>query len=201
MPKGERPLLKLQRAYSEAMWQWAELENAVFAIYFEAMVGFHRFPKDWEILQATYFSIMSFEIRLTMAHAAARVRWKNTRFLADWNSLRERCDKESGARGKIAHLIGTTFKPEKPHQKLIAVVTQPPFHPSRPESHGRASSEGYNVEKLKALTRRWLELTIDLMDLADLVSEEMPWIASSSLSARPSPQQSNKDGPTPKARK
>lgn len=163
-------MAELEQAYSNALWAWACVESALAMVFFEVISGD---KSHWEPVSAAFFAVHSFEIRLTMVHAAAEIQWKKTPHLETWKKIRAECDEQARQRGKIAHLSGTTFPPEKPHQQEIAILTHSSLlHPLYPNTHGSAKNVGYDAKKLWQMTSRWRTLCEGIQSLALQSSRE-----------------------------
>ena len=160
-----KELLELKAAYSDALWAWAQVEAWLFVIFFEAHGGQ---DETFEYLQETFFSVVSFELRLTMTHNVAKMRWEKHRLLEMWQHIYKKCEKENRTRGKFAHLVGDVYLPNSPNEKPLAVLIRPYFHPRRPQTLALAKVEGYQANALLECAHRWNELSVEIHYLSNL---------------------------------
>src|SRR5437762_1568885 len=72
---SEKELNDLRIAYADALWTWADIESQLFMIFYLAVKSRRSTKADMERLREMFFSINSFDIRLIMTHAAAKVKW------------------------------------------------------------------------------------------------------------------------------
>ena len=162
------PWKNLQMAYADAMWTWASVETQVFVIYLAAIGALNL---DIRPIRAAFFSINSFEMRLTTTNAAVKERWGK---VPRWIALLERCKKASGQRGRIAHREGRVFWPEKPHQKPLVVLCEPFWHHASPQNWGTAKSTGVDEDMLLQFKTEWHRLNYDLAEFGkDLWQQEL----------------------------
>lgn len=176
MNEGSKLIDDLKVAYADAMWVWAEVETGLFSIYTSAIdpnivnVDFDDAVtrKEWHALHAAFFAINSFEMRLVMTNAAAKVAWAGHDYLNLWSEIFELCLKENKRRGKIAHLTGSIFEAPDGGKVDIAVLHQPSGHTKFPANYGKAKSEGHNAETLKQYSKDWEALLLKMEDLSHL---------------------------------
>ncbi len=195
--RNYRKMSALQREYSNSMWAFTMIEAALFLVFAESLKGDQN---NFEAMQAAYFSVNSFEIRLCMIHAAAKVTFKSKSQLVIWNTIRNECDKQSSIRGKIAHLYGRLFEPEKTGQEHLAILTKALLHPSFPANYGMAKNEGYSAEKLKKFSENWQQLALHIANFAVYSTEYRQHKASSSRPFDRYLRQSHKVAQTPTKR-
>jgi hypothetical protein len=161
-------LRKLQRAYSNAMWTWAEIEADLFQIFAHATDSRHH---NYETLRETFFAINGFRMRLDMTHAAAKLTWaKHEDFLKVWLHLHEECSEQARKRGKIAHLSGRELIPKKPNESPIVILGEPMSKLGMKVTHATARSRGYTAKDLDALNKTWRVLEAKLARFGFLVS-------------------------------
>ena len=160
-----KELLELKAAYSDALWAWAQVEAWLFMIFFEAHGGQ---DETFEYLQETFFSVVSFELRLAMTHKVAKMRWKKHRLLELWQEIYKKCSDENRLRGKIAHLVGDVYLPNTPDESPLAVLIRPFGHPQRPETLALAKVEGYQATTLLDYAQRWNELSVEIHKMSTL---------------------------------
>ena len=186
----------LKEAYAEAMWTWAEVEGQIFTIYVAA-VGVLKL--DIRPLQASFFAVNSFEARLIMTSSAVKQRWgeKHPHF-AKWASLRERCDKAAGERGRIAHKTGTYWPIQKPHQHPLYILSDPSWHFGRPQKWGVAKSTGFDAPKLRQFAEGWHRVCADLHRFSLELWSETLQSTFSAQPADPSLPLSHRDARNPK---
>jgi hypothetical protein len=156
-------LIKLKQAYADALWAWAEVETQLFMIFYEAHNGN---DDSFEYLQETFFSIISFELRLAITNKVAKMRWSNHRLIEYWDEIYKECDKQKGKRGKFAHLVGDVFLPD--NEKSKAILTVPYFHPLRPKTLAEAKVKGYDTATLLKFASDWEALAIKIGKMANL---------------------------------
>jgi hypothetical protein len=166
---SSEPLINLKLAFADAMWTWAHVETQIFAIYVAAVGGL---TIDMRPIRAAFFAINSFEMRLTMTHAALKERWPRHPLLKVWSALRGRCDKAAGQRGRIAHRAGTVWWPEKPHQKVLVALHEPTWHHAAPQNWGTAKSTGIDEAMLRQFESDWHKINYDLSQFALRVWQE-----------------------------
>jgi hypothetical protein len=149
----------LQDAYANAMWTWANIEGGIFTVY-AAAIGVLRL--DLRPIQAAFFAINSFQVRLKSTHAAVEFRWRNHERFKRWADLRNRCNKASTERGRIAHKAGVYFAPQKPYQQPLHILLQPFWDPRHPPDWGTAKSLGIDAEQLRKWSASWHSVGYDL---------------------------------------
>lgn len=148
-------LKELKIAYASAMWSWARIDSDIFSVYIAAIDGFMA---NFLATQKSYFSVVSAQARLDITHQAALSRWANSPLLARWIKLQKTCKSELAARGRIAHLTGSIFEPEMPHQKHIAILEEHFWHPNKKLKYNEAKSVGFTADQLIELSKKWDDL-------------------------------------------
>lgn len=166
MNEGTQLINELKMAYADAMWVWAQVETNLFTIYASTVdpnivnVRFDELVarREWSAMRAAFFSINSFEMRLVMTNASAKISWAGHHYLDLWSEIYGLCTKENKRRGKIAHLTGGIFEAAGHHQHDLAVLHQPFGHIKFPEDYGRAKSEGFTAQVLNGYRKEWTDL-------------------------------------------
>jgi len=149
---------ELQQEYANALWMWANIEAQIFIIYASAL---GMSGKDVQPLRSAFFSINSFEMRLTMTHAAVKTQWgEESQAFILWGELRKKCDKANRKRGKIAHKIGMCYSTPN---NLIFALTDPLWHTNHLDWR-KAKAEGINAETLKQYAAEWNDLDAMLIN-------------------------------------
>jgi hypothetical protein len=187
---------ELKSAYADAMWGWVHIEAIIFSSYAAALGVLQA---NIEPARSAFFAINSFEARLLMTNAAIKQRWEKNPVISpyvnfsEWDELFQRCREASKQRGSIAHLTGARVNPDKPHQKQIFLLLEPPSDPRHPITWGEAKSRGVDAKKLNEFNRDWKNLYRDLSVFAIHL-----WLAELPLTS--SLQQSDQDHPLHKRR-
>jgi hypothetical protein len=151
--------LNLHIVYANAMWTWASIETLIFRIYVAAIGGL---TGDMRPLQRKFFSDRVFRRRLRETHAKMEQRWSGTPHFDRWQALSERCEKANDERGRIAHLAGYPVNPQRPGQRPLYVLLEPPWHHRHPVTWGEAKSTGFDFKKLSQFAYKWHKLRADL---------------------------------------
>ena len=164
--------IALERGYASAMWTWAEVETGTFTIYLAALGAL---ALDMRPIRSSFFSVNSFEVRLSMTHAAVRERWGTSGHGHTWTDLHGRCQTARNQRNKIAHVSGHYVAPQKPHQEPLYVLIDPFWHKRSPTSWGESKSVGIDESMLSEFSKTWHQLSYDLSQFGtQLWSEAFP---------------------------
>jgi len=190
----KREWATLKEDYADAIWAWGHVEAELWTVYVASVGATHI---DLRPLNAAFFALNSFESRLVMTHAAMKKRWDKKPLFNAWCELRERCDKASGERGRIAHRVGFHIPKDKPHQHDLYILTEALWHSKRPLTWGEAKSTGIDSKQLTQFGKKWHRLYYDLNQFALALWHQDLLPASSSQPVDPSPPQSRKGDPRP----
>lgn len=165
----QRQWIALERAFASAMWSWAEIEAGTFTIYLAAVGGL---TMDMRPIRASFFSVNSFEVRLSMTHAAVQQRWGKQGHGKTWIDLHVRCDKARKQRNKIAHVSGRYVAPQEPHQHPLYILSDPFWHHRAPRTWGESKSIGINASTLTTFSETWNRLSYDLSQFGNVLWSE-----------------------------
>ena len=96
--------------------------------------------------------------RLDMINAVAKTTWVGKDVLDDWSVLYDEARRNLTQRGKIAHLVGHSYRPDG-RGKVKAVLMDPIYKPNSPKTHSQANSVQYNAKRLTELAMEWSYLS------------------------------------------
>jgi hypothetical protein len=83
-----------------ALSRWSVVEANVFRVFLLGLGG-----ADPDAAGAAYHCAQAFTVRLAMADAAVSARFRGSEHLDEWHRLKDRCNRASVNRNKLAHWI------------------------------------------------------------------------------------------------
>lgn len=149
--KAYPELAELLVAYAQALWEWTKVESFLFLAFAHAIAPNSNEHSDR--IRVAFFSVVSPQARLDMVNAIITSAG-NADHIRYWAPLYKEFRAELTTRGKIAHLIGHSYKAHG-RKKARAVLMEPIWHPKTKHTHAEANSVIYTADYLKSLAEKW----------------------------------------------
>ena len=157
----------LQANFADSMWNWANIEAALFSLY-QCAVGFN--VEGGRALHKGFFSIKGVEIRISVTDAVMKHRWPQGPHIEKWVAIRAKLDKQRKARGRLAHHAGIKINFGEKGKRLsevqpLVILVEPYVHDDFPETKQDAINRGFSAKQLGNLAEEFKALDDELWAL------------------------------------
>ena len=174
--KVEKEYSLLQANFAESIWNWANIEAALFSLY-QCAIGFNA--EGGRALHKAFFAIKGVEIRVSVTDAAMKYRWPTGSYIDEWVKIRTRLDKSRRSRGRLAHHAGIKIKFGEDGKSLsevepLVILVEPYVHDEFPESRQDAINRGFSATQLGELAEEFKALDADMWTLIMRIRREVP---------------------------
>jgi hypothetical protein len=148
--KTNPELAELLMAFGLASWTWTHTESRLFLLFAHLIEP--KTNNNSKAIRAAFFSIVSPMGRLDMINSVVNSSGDDER-VKQWSRLYKECRKQLTTRGKLAHLVGYSYKAA--NKEVRAILMEPIWHPNTRRTHAEANSVQYTAEHLNRLATDW----------------------------------------------